>query len=407
MHKSNSDFQLAELIYKFVSGTITDEENEALTEWRSKTVNEELFKKIADSDAILNKFEIYKQIDSHSALARVKARITEKPQGKTIPLFTEVLRYAAIFVILFGAGYMFYQKYQGRNQNNQNYTVNNSGTSQIAQIKPGTKKAILILVNGEKIDLTQQKHKLIQLPGIVIKNEDNLLSYENAVDSNNRINKGQITYNTLYVPIGGEYQVQLPDGSKVWLNSASSLKYPVKFDTEQRIVQLEGEAYFEVNRGSKHFIVKAGDVEVKVLGTKFNLNAYADDEVIATTLVEGKVGMIGKNIHDEAVLTPDKQAVYNRNNNNIIVRPVDTEKYIAWKDGKFYFEKEDLGKILIRLARWYDIEVQYEHPSLKLKTFTGMALKDRPIDYILNLINKTSNVDYRINNKKIIIMKRN
>jgi len=407
MHKNNSDFQLAELIYKSISGTITDEENEALTKWRSKTVNEELFKKIALESAILNKFEIYEQIDSHSALARVKARITEKPQGKTISLFTEVIRYAAVFVFLFGTGYMFYQKYQGRNQNNQDYTVNSSGTSQIAQIKPGTKKAILILANGEKIDLTQLKYKLIQLPGLAIKNENNLLSYENANDSNNRINGGQITYNTLYVPIGGEYQVQLPDGSKVWLNSASSLKYPVKFDADQRIVQLEGEAYFEVNRGSKQFVVKAGDVEVKVLGTKFNLNAYADDEVIATTLVEGKVSMIGKNIHAEAVLTPHKQAVYNRNNNNIIVRPVDIDKYIAWKDGKFYFEKEDLGKILIRLARWYDIEVQYEHPSLKQKTFTGMALKDKSIDYILNLISKTTNVHYEINNNRITIMKKN
>ena len=410
MRIGNSNFQLAELICKSITGSITEDENNTLALWRSQAGNNELYEKITSSESINDKFEVYQRLNSHAALTRVQDKIAARQKERSSILFKLSLKYAAVFALFCISGYLFYQKWIESDQafkgNEQNYVVIDSAKPS-PELKPGGKKAVLVLANGEEVDLTKQRDGLIQFSGIAITNEDNLLSYENESDEAGHDNvNGELSYNTLKVPIGGEYQVLLPDGSRVWLNSASSLTYPVRFAGEKRIVKLQGEAYFEVKKDSRQFVVETGQVEVKVLGTEFNVSAYADDNTIATTLVEGKVSMHSSSASKEVVLSPSKQAIYDRKSKDINIRIVDTEEYTAWKDGKFYFEKAELENILVRLSRWYDISVEYEHPSLRNKFFTGMALKNKPVEHILDLISKTSNVDYRIDNNKVIILKK-
>ncbi|WP_299702718.1 FecR family protein [uncultured Pontibacter sp.] len=406
MRIGNSNFQLAELICKSISGTLTEDENEVLAVWRSQAGNDELYSRITNSDAVNDKFEVYQKLNSHAALERVKTKIAVRRKEKTNSFFRRSLKYAAAVVLLSITSYLFYQKYTASEEmtsgKDRRYAAADSA-SETLRLTQSSKKAVLVLANGEEVNLATQKDGLIQLPGVAITNEDNLLSYENT---DGLSDEGELAYNTLKVPVGGEYQVLLPDGSRVWLNSASSLTYPVRFAGDRRMVQLQGEAYFEVKKDSRQFVVETGLVEVKVLGTEFNLSAYADDKTIATTLVEGKVSMKSTSASTEAVLTPSKQAVYDRKNKDINIRVVDTEEYTAWKDGKFYFEKAELESILVRLSRWYAISVEYEHPSLKDKVFTGMALKEKPVEHILELISKTSNVDYRIDNNKVKILKK-
>ncbi|ARS36011.1 FecR family protein [Pontibacter actiniarum] len=405
MRLNNSNFQLADLICKSIAGTLTEEESAVLTQWKAQPENEKLYDRIVDVQTIRHRFETYDQFDSHRALRTVKTRIREKSKPQAPGFLVQYLKYAAVlFVVgLAGSLYVYLNNKPGKELlGAAEQPVQTQGVQTEPRLMPAKNKAVLLLAGGEEIDLTQQGKELLKLSGLEVRNENNLLAYPDDEAAAGSV----IAYNTLQVPVGGEYQVQLPDGTKVWLNSASSLKYPTHFTGDRREVELHGEAYFEVQKDAKQFVVTTGEVEVRVLGTKFNLSAYADDATIATTLVEGKVSMEGTAASKPTILTPDKQAVYSRANNKISVREVETGEYTAWKNGEFYFKKERLETILTKLARWYDIRVTYQHPSMKDKIFTGIALKSRPLEHILDLISKTSGINYRIENNKVILLEK-
>ncbi|WP_162426102.1 FecR family protein [Pontibacter pudoricolor] len=406
MRPNNLNFLLAELICKSIAGTLTDEENAILTNWKEQKDNKELFDKIVDADRIDNKFEIYNQFNSQRSLNRVKSKVEERRKERTRNRFVAYFKYAAAFVLLSGFGYLLYTLQAGGGKTivgaEQQYAKSDQVVNVEGTIRSGNKKTVLILADGKEIDLAQTDQVLKGLPGVSVNNTEKLLSYEDVTEHAGNSNK-EVEYNTLRVPIGGEYQVELPDGTRVWLNSASSLKYPIRFVGSQRVVELQGEAYFEVTKDTKQFVVITGDVQVKVLGTKFNLSAYEDDATVATTLVEGKVSMSGTGASKDAILIPNKQAVYHRQSKALNIRSVNVEEFIAWKDGRFHFQKQELGSILTRLSRWYGINVVYADQSLKTKVFTGMAEKDKPVEHILQLISKTADINYTIENNKVIL----
>ncbi|WP_158275324.1 FecR family protein [Pedobacter sp. HMWF019] len=277
--------------------------------------------------------------------------------------------------------------------------------NQMRIIKPGGNKAFLTLANGQRIVLNDAANGLIakQSDVQITKNANGQLVYALA--------KGQTTssneFNTIETPKGGQYLLYLPDGSKVWLNAASKLKYPASFSGQRnRSVELDGEAYFEVAKDKQHpFMVKTGRQQVEVLGTHFNINAYKDEVSVKTTLLEGSVRVFSADPALSArVLHPGQQSSYDPLISEIKVATADTEAAVAWKDGLFYFKDADIPSIMKVFARWYNVEVGYEGEIPKRK-FSGKIYRNVNAAQAIEILNysdihlkleKTAHSTYKI-----------
>lgn len=267
----------------------------------------------------------------------------------------------------------------------------------VAPILPGTYKARLILDDGRQVALDSATHvRMRELPGVEVKAENNVLVYTNG----DTIVEKQVKYNTLEIPSGGEYALQLADGTRVWLNAGTSLRYPVAFSGQERRVELRGEGYFEVAKDSASpFVVSVSGVDVRVLGTSFNVSAYSDE--VVTTLVEGKVLM--RSQADSVVLVPDRQGVWD--GKRITVERVDARNYALWREGVFFFEDMPLEDILDALARWYDVHVFYQNAELKMMRFSVEIKRYEHIDTILRRIAETNRVRFNVNNRTVNVYK--
>lgn len=263
----------------------------------------------------------------------------------------------------------------------------------------GGRKAILKLHTGEQIDLTNPPKQAI------INEEDTLLliNVDKSLVYKQNANKTEDTkrYNTLTVPRGGEYQLVLSDGTKVWLNAESSLHYPVSF-SKAREVELTGEAYFEVSRSNKPFLIHTGtDHKVEVLGTKFNVSAY-EGSLTYTTLAEGKVKVYHAN--SSVTLLPNQQATAGKAG-GIAVETVDATFYTSWAQGIFQFRKTKLSEITAQLSRWYDVNISFDDECLKHKLFTGVIFRHRELKFAVEAIEQISNVKFITENDIIYITK--
>lgn len=303
--------------------------------------------------------------------------------------FTKILKYAVIITIplLLTIGFLWVSS------NNTNDTILSDNN-----ILPGESKAVLILNDGTKINIDSLPKVLVEKDGSNIQAKEDKLVYASA-------DVQELIYNELIIPQGAEYKLQLSDGTKVWLNSASKLRYPVSFDNEKREVYLEGEAYFEVEKDKKRpFRVFCNDVEVKVYGTSFNVNSHNIDK-IQTVLVEGSVGIrVGKNI--EKKLKPNQLAEYSINTKEISISNVDVSKYIAWRYGEFVFEEETIKDIMDRLALWYDVEVFYQNKELENIHFTGSMKRYDNIENLLRFIEQTGNISFRVKGRSVTVYKK-
>lgn len=222
-------------------------------------------------------------------------------------------------------------------------------------------KAQLILPDG-KVTKLKSTNQRVEVPFVQgIKNDSLLgLSYKQVHINDINLAESEI-YSTLVVPTGGFYPLELSDGTRVWLNSESELRFPVKFLSDKRQVTLKGEAYFTVKKDStKPFIVHIENASVEVLGTTFNINTYGDDENIYTTLVNGSVRFVSEKNKQEVILKPGMQSVMNTRTGNTDIRQVDVQDYISWKEGRFVFHSMTLESIMQQLRRWYDIQVFYQ-----------------------------------------------
>jgi hypothetical protein len=264
---------------------------------------------------------------------------------------------------------------------------------------PGKNEAVLTLDNGEKVVLDSARIGTLAKKGNVSvkKTKDGQLVYQ-VEEGKASATNGPVAYNTISTPRGGQYQVILPDGSKIWLNAASSLKFPTAFTGSQRDVELTGEAYFEVAKNpSKPFMVNVNALKVKVLGTHFNINAYSDEDDIKTTLLEGSVRLASGNSHN--LLKPGEQGIVK--GNNIRVIEVDAERTAAWKNGFFDFNRASIRDIMKQLSRWYNIEVVY-NGKVSDDEFMGRIERNVKLSQVLHVL-ELSHVHFKVEDKKITV----
>jgi len=268
---------------------------------------------------------------------------------------------------------------------------------QTAVIRPGGNKALLTLANGSSIVLNEAKNgKLTMQSGVqVTKAEDGILVYK----PQERQSAAATEMNIITTPRGGQYQLILADGTKVWLNAASVLKFPAQFNGKERWVELEGEAYFEVHKNpSAPFIVHTSGQDVQVLGTHFNITAYSDENTIRTSLLEGRVNIFsgGKT----TPLTPGFEAVSNQGTIN--VREADVQQSIAWKNGLFQFNDATIEDVMQQVSRWYDVSIVIADQPLPLRQFTGTISRQVPITEMLEMLRYTG-VKFSVRGKQILV----
>lgn len=289
---------------------------------------------------------------------------------------------------------------------NTTHTGNNrlAGNSNKPVIVPGGNKATLTLSNNKVIVLNNAANGVLaNLGSSNVRTVHNAeLVYKNNPDNTtSAIDENAI--NTLSTPRGGQYQVVLSDGTKVWLNSASSISYPVAFTGNERRVKLTGEAYFEVAKNKdKPFYVSMNNVQVRVLGTHFNIAAYNNDDDITTTLLEGSVQVTKNN--SMSLLKPGQQAVVPDGNNDIHVLPADIEQVMAWKNGYFSFNDENITDIMKRVSRWYDVEVEYKD-NIRDQQFGGIYDRSKSLADLLHYLEKLGKVHFEIEGRRVIVMK--
>ena len=272
------------------------------------------------------------------------------------------------------------------------------------EILPGKYSAILELADGKTFRLGELSLPDREIAQENIRLDSGRLSYINCGIDTARL---AVEYNRLSIPRGGEYQLKLEDGTKVWLNSDSWLRYPVTFTQGTREVFLEGEAYFDVERDeNRPFIVHAGNQRIKVLGTEFGITCYNEEDHQTVTLVEGRVEVECPE-QDKVVLQPGDQLLYHKDKNILECREVNVQEFVAWKDGKYVFTRKRLEDILNTLSRWYDFQVFYQNAACKEIEFTGEVRRFEHFNAILKLIEKTSDVKFLVRQNIVQVMQIN
>ncbi|MEO3404749.1 FecR domain-containing protein [Mucilaginibacter sp. CAU 1740] len=395
MSNYNAHFDLGRLIAKYIQGELGDQEKIQLEQWlQADDRNRELFKKLTDEHSIQQELETFSANDKAAAWQNIVQQTGYKSKSNK----KRWISYAAAILVLVGLGITLTQKHK---ENQQTLAANKP----VKDLLPGTNKATLTLADGSTLVLDSNQHgKIANQQNVVIKaDEDGKLVYE-ASRSEDLTKPNapalSLSMNVLTTPRGGQYQLVLPDGTKVWLNAASSLKYPAAFAGNERRVELNGEAYFEVSKDpSKPFFVKTANQTVAVLGTHFNINSYADESATKTTLLEGSVKVTGNN-GQSVKIKPGEQAI-NYANAISIKENVDTDEAIAWKNGKFMFKNTDLQTIMRQLSRWYDVDVEYQG-KVEQRHYMGRISRNVPVSQIFEIL-KTSGLNFTINGRKIIV----
>ena len=305
---------------------------------------------------------------------------------------------AAALLLMAGAG-TAYWRLAGKEKKAASLAAQGQGGKK--DIAPGGNKALLTLANGSTIVLDNAHDGVLAQQGgtNVEKLDAGSLAY-------NTEGKGseEVMYNTIATPNGGQYQVILPDGSKVWLNAASSLKFPTRFEGKERSVELTGEAYFEVaQHSSMPFRVKVpgNGMDVQVLGTEFDVMAYGNEQTSNTTLVSGKVNVVSKGA--VRVLEPGKQTILDNQTKTMRVADANVEQVVAWKNGLFRFRETGIRELMRQVERWYNVQVVYETEG-KDQDFTGVVSRNLPVSALLQTLELTGTVHFRVEGKKIIVL---
>nr|WP_294788531.1 FecR domain-containing protein [uncultured Flavobacterium sp.] len=367
------------LLQKYQEGTLSPEDQDKLDAW--------YLHKASNSNLQLNEYELE---DSYEYL-KTKLPLQET---KVVRLWPRVAVAASIAVLL-GTGIFYFSP-----SKQQPVQV----VAKPQEIAPGGNRGILTLSNGKQIVLSDISAKdTIAKEGeeneVTIKmNANGEITY--VINPNAAGSKDDNSFNTLSTPTGGQYNIILADGTKVYLNAVSSIKYPTQFNGDQRVVELEGEAYFEVAKNkSKPFIVKSENQSIEVLGTHFNVHAYNNESVVKTTLLEGSVAVSYKN--QKTILKPGQQSDAADHFSKIKVREVDTEEAVAWKNGRFKFDNADLKTVMKQLERWYGITVQYRGDVSDVR-FNGGTFRNKNLSEVLKVL-ELSNIKFKVEGKTVIV----
>jgi len=319
-------------------------------------------------------------------LAEVKSILPQAP--KTGKLFVRIAAASAIVLVI---GASFYLINAGQN-------IPTATLAHSTPITPGKNQATLTLSDGSVVPLGSNQLAAIKQPGVqLVKDEEGKLIYVDSA-SGKTIN----AFNSITTPNGGSYDVVLSDGTRVKLNAASKITFPTVFGTGHRTVDIEGEAYFEVAKNAKKpFIVNSGKQTVQVLGTHFNIKSYKDESQIKTTLLEGSILVKGKTA---VLLQPGEQAIAGQDVEQFKVLHVDVETAVAWKNDLFFFENEPLTNCMREVARWYNVDVVYQD-EIPNKRVWGSVNKFSDISKVLDILELTGNVHFKIEGRRLIVMK--
>lgn len=397
MKKRSEYIQMARCLAHQFAGISTPDEEKRIEDWKSASKeNRALYDNLCERLIQGEEVDKYDAIDTSAAYQRfLVGKFSKQKQFRGRQLLRHSLKYAAILVFLLGGGYYFYSK--------QSQFKPEAALSELAslhsdeEIKPGKPEAILILSDGQQIALDQiQNERLDSLNGIDISMGSGKLKYNKTSAPVTTVPD----YNTIEIPRGGEYYLELSDGSRLWLNSDTRLRYPTAFFGKDRRIYLErGEIFLEVTKDREHpFYVECAKSSVRVLGTSFNLLFYKDQPTQAT-LVEGSVEITHSG--NKILLTPGEQANM-AIDGTLTKKKVDVQLNTSWKDGRYYFKSEKLAVILEKIARWYNISVIYSREELKEKMFSGSFLKYNDFKEVLDILNTTQTVKFKILDNRTI-----
>lgn len=373
------DENIQQLIIRYLDGEATDSELHALQAWLEQSeANVTLFSQC-------QKMWLQAGASSRYQPERAWKRMEQRRIVKIRRQWIRVAGVAAVLLLGIG-GYWGVMEYRS--------VVHQQPVAVMENIEPGGAKAVLVLGSNERVELGDSAGETLLMADESIKQEGHTLIYDQK-----RLPEKEV-YNRLITPRGGEYSVVLADGSKVWLNAESELRYPVRFVGNERKVYLKGEAYFDVaKQAGKPFVVHVDDAQITVLGTEFNVRNYHDEE-IAATLVKGAV-----RIHDagrKCDLTPGMQAVIEKD--GIRVREVDTDLYTAWKDGYFIYRERTLEDIMKELSRWYDFTYDCRSEELRRMTLTAKLRKFDRVEDIFDILKRTGRLDFVTQGKNVTVL---
>ena len=373
------------LIEMYLTGKLDEGGREELEAWCvSCEKNQKFFERVCREERIAREVPVYARVDEKKAFRRFQKRI----KGRRL-LLRRVVRYAAVLLlplVIVGAW-----QWMGRELYKENEQ----------KIIPGASKAVLTLAGGEQVCLQEGKVAKKRLEAMDVKQKKGLLSYQAVKPSQKKAET--VEYNKLTTGRGGEYQLVLSDGTRIFLNAATTLKYPVVFGDGERQVELEGEAYFEVATDStRAFVVKVRDVEVEVYGTSFDVTTFYEGEV-RTVLVEGCVGVRETGSGEECRIASGQMAVYDLKDRSMAVKEVDVALYTSWKEGLFKFEEERLEDIMETLSRWYDVDVFFYDDALRNTLFTGDLKRYDNIGEHLRMLEMTTNAAFEVKDNAVFV----
>ena len=385
--------EVQELVEKFLHNIASKEEEERLLQWYWRESN------------LKSEWELNSSQSELDLKSKIYTKITEQDDSETDQYTSEKNKFKKIGIALLFFTILALAAFFNSNQFRKSNTDETLVVEQPVDILPGGSKAILTLADGRKIELDESKNGiLVDQGGIKVhKNSDGIIEYtfsKKEIPSLNSLDPAEPVFNTIETPVGGKYQLNLADGSKVWLNSSSSIRFPIFFSKDKREVELKGEAYFEVSKDSKRkFSVRSGIQTVEVLGTQFNINAYSDEKSIKTTLFEGEIRVIDLKTNNSKLLKPGEQSNVDQ---SIQIRRIDTQTEIAWKEGYFHFKKADIETVMRQLGRWYGVTARYEG-NLPEHHFSGAISNNLTLLEVLEILEK-SNIHFRLDGKEVVVM---
>lgn len=402
-------FENAELIIKYLKGELNQQEQELLTKWLSEDErNISFLESLRDEGSFRNDSQFFSSLDVNSAWQKVSKQTHQKQDTK---FWEKAIKWKQVAIVIFflTAGLLFYTEFKFNKEKEPAVALKVNPYSK-DDVLPGGDKAMLELADGSVVILEKANNGSLQEQGgVKIVKQDGRLVY-NAAQGNPT---DKISYNKISTPKGGQYHVILPDGSRVWLNAESTLRFPTMFTGNERQVELTGEAYFEVAKleapyssvetgKMMPFKVQTNGVNIEVLGTHFNVMAYSNEKSVNTTLLEGSVRVSHLTSNNSQLLKPGQQA---KVNGGIKIVNVDTEEVVAWKNGFFHFNGAGIQTVMGQIERWYDVEVDYEG-EITSKHFTGIISRSINASKVLDMLELTGGVKFEIKGKKISVKSR-
>jgi transmembrane sensor len=388
--------ELSEFLEKFSGNQHTEQEHDVFLNWIRGLSRAELEKVMDRYQELGIEFNemTYPQLAQKIEDRLNTLGVDEHTRNRTVKLWPKLkhIAIAGMLILCTAAGLYYFNATQKHHVFVGNKVLKN-------RILQGGNEAVLSLADGSEIVLDAAKVGKLAEQGhtAIYKEKDGQVVFDASALS---AKSSEITYNLLSTPRGGQYMLKLPDGSKVWLNSASSLRFPTAFSGKERMVELTGEGYFEVVKDkTKPFRVKTATQSVEVLGTHFNINAYPEEPAVATTLLEGSVKVTRSGTDKIQFLKPGQQA---RLTTYFTLSEVDPENFVDWKDGCFRFSRENIQSIMRKVSRWYDVDVVYEGIPTK-EGFVGTVPRSKEIKEVLNALKLTGVMNYRIEGKQVII----